>query len=255
MDKQIKVIAFDLDGTLTEHKTKLGAENRRVLDQLRGEYKLIMVGAGTCRRIWEQMDRYPIDIIGSYGMQFAVYDQERKELVLQWDEHAAVDREEALRRADLIRRHFGLLDYAGDTLEFHPTGAMTFPVLGTKADLPDKLAYDPDRRKRREMYPFVKDLFFDYNVMIGGSSSFDIVPGRFGKLNAIRRYLRENDLSDREIVYCGDDWEEGGNDHDVYAGGIPFIRIDHYDHLGDTLREYGFLRERGEEDARDRDFV
>ena len=239
MLESIKIVAFDLDGTLTQHKTKLGEQNRRILDQLGQRYKLIMVGAGTCQRIWNQMDQYPIDIIGSYGMQFACYDRDQHALVLQWDEHAEVDREEVLRRAAIIREQFHLNDYAGETLEFHSTGALTFPVLGTKADLADKLAYDPDRSKRRAMYPFVKRLFYDYNVMIGGSSSFDIVPARYGKLNALRRYLAENGIKEQETVYCGDDYFEGGNDYDVYTGGIPFIKVDHYESLGKTQRENG----------------
>ena len=110
-----------------------------------------------------------------------------------------------------------------------------------KADLADKLAYDPDRSKRRIMYPFVKQVFFDYNVMIGGSSSFDIVPGKYGKLNAIRRYLAENGMNEQEIIYCGDDYCEGGNDYDVYVGGIPFVKVDHYDRLGETLQDDGLL--------------
>ena len=241
MRKQTKIIAFDLDGTLTQHKTKLGPQNQHILDQLGQRYKLIMVGAGTCQRIWNQMDQYPIDIIGSYGMQFAVYNKDEQALVLHWDECVQVNREEVLRRAEKIRQQFGLFDFNGDTLEFHSTGALTFPVLGTKASLADKLAYDPDRSKRRSMYPFVKEVFSDYNVMIGGSSSFDIVPGQYGKLNAIRRYLAENDMHEQEIVYCGDDYSEGGNDYDVYAGGIPFVKVDHYDRLRETLQENGLL--------------
>lgn len=69
MRKSVKIIAFDLDGTLTQHKTKLGVQNQHILEQLDQHYKLIMVGAGTCQRIWNQMDQYPIDIIGSYGME------------------------------------------------------------------------------------------------------------------------------------------------------------------------------------------
>lgn len=241
MRKSVKIIAFDLDGTLTQHKTKLGVQNQHILEQLDQHYKLIMVGAGTCQRIWNQMDQYPIDIIGSYGMQFATYNKEKQALVLQWDEQVPVDREEALRRAERIRQQFGLFDFAGDTLEFHSTGALTFPVLGTKANLADKLAYDPDRSKRRVMYPFVKEVFFDYNVMIGGSSSFDIVPGTYGKLNAIRRYLAEKGMNEQEIIYCGDDYYEGGNDYDVYAVGIPFIKVDHFDQLGEILQENGLL--------------
>ena len=43
---KIKLIAFDLDGTLTQHKEPLTAANRAVLDQLAKRYKLVMAGAG-----------------------------------------------------------------------------------------------------------------------------------------------------------------------------------------------------------------
>jgi hydroxymethylpyrimidine pyrophosphatase-like HAD family hydrolase len=64
----IKLIAFDLDGTLTQHRTPLGDENRGVLDALGKKYALLMVGAGACMRIHNQMGGYPIDIIGNYGL-------------------------------------------------------------------------------------------------------------------------------------------------------------------------------------------
>ena len=237
----IKLVAFDLDGTLTQHKTPLGEKNKAVLDRLSARYHLLMVGAGTCERIWNQLGRYPIDIIGSYGMQFAQYDAQTASLRMQWDERVTPDREKELRRAALLRDAWQLYPYAGESLEFHSTGALTFPVLGTKAALPDKLAYDPDKQKRRAMYPFVRRLFSDYNVMIGGSSSFDIVPGEYGKLNGLRRYLKWAGLTEQEAVYCGDDYEEGGNDHDLYAAGFPFIRVQSYETLQETLQAAGLL--------------
>ena len=60
----VRLIAFDLDGTLTQHKTKLAQPNLGVLDALRAKYKLLMVGAGMCSRIFSQMNGYPIDITG-----------------------------------------------------------------------------------------------------------------------------------------------------------------------------------------------
>ena len=237
----IKLIAFDLDGTLTQHKTPLGDKNRAVLDRLRKKYQLVMVGAGTCARIFGQLEKYPINVIGSYGMQFAEYDPATGEQVIRWNEQADVDRDEIMRRAMLLREKYGLHDYAGEPMEFHPTGALTFPVIGTKAVLADKLAYDPDKAKRRAMYPFVKELFHDYNVMIGGTSSFDMVPGQYGKLNALRRYMKLLGLTDEQVAYCGDDYREGGNDHDVYAGGIPFVKVDDYERLEEYLTEAGLL--------------
>ena len=64
-----KLICFDLDGTLTQHRSKLEKENREVLDLLQKKYKVIMAGAGNAERIYAQMNEYPIDIIANYGMQ------------------------------------------------------------------------------------------------------------------------------------------------------------------------------------------
>lgn len=233
-----RLIAFDLDGTLTQHRSPLGEENRRLLDALSEKYTLLMVGAGSCERIFRQMGGYPIRIIGNYGMQYAEYDGG---LTLKWNESCPVDREECLRRAAKLRETYGLHDFTGETIEFHDSGMLTFPVLGTKAALEDKLQYDPDRRKRRSMYETVKELFHDYRVMIGGSSSFDIVPNRYGKLNALRRYMQDHHLTDEETVYVGDDYLPGGNDHDVWEGGIPFIRVDSHEDTWRLIEEYGLL--------------
>ena len=65
----VKVFAFDLDGTLTQHKTPLDDQNRAILEKLAKQYTLIMVGAGSCMRIHHQLGGFPMDVIGNYGMQ------------------------------------------------------------------------------------------------------------------------------------------------------------------------------------------
>lgn len=44
-----------------------------------------MVGAGQVRRIFEQMNKFPIDIIGNYGMQYARYNYDIKDLETVYD--------------------------------------------------------------------------------------------------------------------------------------------------------------------------
>ena len=65
--RKVKVIAFDLDGTLCQHKSPLPPENIETLNRLGKHYKLLMAGAGQCGRIFRQMAGYPIDVIGNYG--------------------------------------------------------------------------------------------------------------------------------------------------------------------------------------------
>ena len=143
-----RLIAFDLDGTLTQHKTPLAQPNLGVLDSLGEKYKLLMVGAGMCSRIFRQMNGYPIDIIGNYGMQFCTYNAETKALDKVFDMHAPCDRESVERRITALRERFGYTEYTGDNVEYHDSGCVTFPLLGTKADIAAKLAFDPDRSKR-----------------------------------------------------------------------------------------------------------
>ena len=50
--KPYKMIAFDMDGTITQHKCPLGEENKKVLDRLAQLYRLLIVGAGSGSRIF-----------------------------------------------------------------------------------------------------------------------------------------------------------------------------------------------------------
>ena len=82
---KIKLIAFDLDGTLSQHKTPISAECRQTLFDLAAKYKLLMSGAGMCMRIFNQMEKFPIDVLGNYGMQYGEYNAETGELEIKFD--------------------------------------------------------------------------------------------------------------------------------------------------------------------------
>lgn len=229
MDKnKIKLIAFDLDGTLTQHKSPLGEENRRVLEELSKKYKLLMAGAGMCNRIFNQMGKFPIDVLGNYGMQYAEYNEETGELDIVRNDVLPVDRESVEKRVTAMREKYGFTEFAGDNVEYHASGCVTFPILGTAAKIEDKLAFDPDRKKRRAIYEDVKATFSDYTVFVGGSSSFDMAPAPFNKAYALAKYCEERGIAHDEVVYVGDDYGPGGNDESVYLSDFNFLTIDNY---------------------------
>lgn len=237
--RDVKVIAFDLDGTLTQHKSPLSPENRAVLDALSKKYKLLMVGAGQCQRIFNQMEHYPVDIIGNYGMQYGKYDPQTKELVLVRNDSVPVANKQAVEeKVTALRQKHGFTQFKGDNVEYHPSGCLTFPVLGTKADIADKLAFDPDRKKRRAFYDEVVEAFSDYVVFVGGSSSFDMAPKPFNKYYALDLYCKENGLTHDQVVYAGDDYGLGGNDESVYLSDFTFIQVDDYRKLPEYMKEY-----------------
>ncbi len=53
--EKIKVVAMDLDGTLTRHKQPLDEAHKEALDKLSQKYKLLMVGAGQGMRIFNRL--------------------------------------------------------------------------------------------------------------------------------------------------------------------------------------------------------
>ncbi|MBQ8060847.1 MAG: HAD-IIB family hydrolase [Bacteroidales bacterium] len=228
-----KLIAFDLDGTLTQHKQPLSAANRAVLDTLATRYEIIMAGAGNCKRIYTQMGEYPITIVGNYGMEESrIVDGEFK---IVRTEKADVDRKFMDKKCMELRKKYGYTSYKGDPLEYHESGMVTFGLLGTKPDAADKLAFDPDKIKRREMYPEVKEIFKDYSVFIGGTTSFDITPKQYNKYDAVMRYAAEKGYSKDEILFVGDDFADGGNDSQIRIYGMDYIRIDDYTRLPEKL--------------------
>lgn len=225
---KIKLIAFDLDGTLTQHKTPLSKETREILLSLSKKYKLLMAGAGMCARIFNQMEQFPIDILGNYGMQFAKYNPETKDLDIVEDNKLPCNKESCEQRVTYLREKYGYTKFIGDNVEYHASGCITFPLLGTKADKNDKLAFDPDRKKRRAFYDDVVNVFNDYNVFVGGSSSFDMAPRPYNKYYALDKYCKENGISHDEVLYVGDDYGLGGNDESVYLSDFNFLKVDNY---------------------------
>ena len=234
---QIKLIAMDLDGTLTQHKTPLSEEHREILSKLSKKYKLLMAGAGMCKRIFTQMEKFPIDILGNYGMQYAEYNEKTGDLDIIFNEVRDIDCESVERRVTMLREKYGFTEFAGDNVEYHSSGCITFPVLGTKAKQEDKLAFDPDRKKRRAIYEDVKSVFSDYTVFVGGSSSFDMAPFPFNKAYALGKYCDERGIKHSEVVYIGDDYGEGGNDESVYKADFNYLKIDDYRDFPKVVKE------------------
>ena len=95
--------------------------------------------------------------------------------------------------------------------------------------------------KRRAFYDDVCEVFNEYNVFVGGSSSFDMAPKPFNKYYAIKKYCEKMGIKEDEIAFVGDDYGPGGNDESVYKSPIRFITIDDYRTFPEVIRNAGLL--------------
>lgn len=228
---QKKLLVFDLDGTLSNHRTPMPEESRALLDALGKRYHLVMCGAGNVARVFNQMGNYPIELIGNYGMMEAKV--ENGELVITKQIVAEVDKEFFLRETNRLREKYGYTEYAGEPIEWHPSGMVTFALIGTKAKREDKHVFDPDRAKRRVMYPEVLEIFKDYTVFIGGSTSFDIVAKQYNKYDATMEYAKRHGYTKEQVLFFGDDMGDGGGDSHVRLGGMDYIHVLDYTRIAE----------------------
>ena len=224
--KRKRLVAMDLDATLCQHRSPIPPENLKALDALTNRYHCVMIGAGNAPRIYRQMGNYPIEIVGNYGMQES--EVRDGEFVIVRAVTNEVDRAFFREKTDYLRKKYGYTKYEGEPLEFHASGMVTFGLLGTSPSAEHKVAFDPDRRKRRAMYGEVCEIFRDYSVYIGGSTSFDFAGKLNNKYDATLDWAKRHGYELEDIVFIGDDFADGGGDSHVRIKGMDHIVINDY---------------------------
>ena len=229
-----KVVAMDLDATLCQHRSPLPENNLAALKELDSKYKCVMIGAGNAPRIYGQMGNYPIDIVGNYGMQVAEAADGNFRIVKAVTNE--VDRAFFREKTDALRAKYGYTEYEGDPLEFHASGMVTFGLLGTAPSAEHKVAFDPDRKKRRAMYPEVCETFRDFSVYIGGSTSFDFAGKEYNKYDATLAWAKDHGYTLDDVVFIGDDFADGGGDSHVRIKGMDHIVITDYRNFANAVK-------------------
>jgi glycerophosphoryl diester phosphodiesterase/hydroxymethylpyrimidine pyrophosphatase-like HAD family hydrolase len=221
--KRKKLVAMDLDATLCQHRSPIPEANIKALKALEAQYRCIMVGAGNAPRIYRQMGNYPIDIVANYGMQESTVTNGEFRIVRAVTN--TVDRKFFREKTDYLRNKYGYTEYDGEPLEFHASGMVTFGLLGTKPSAERKISFDPDRKKRRAMYKEVCEIFKDFSVYIGGSTSFDFAGPQYNKYDATLSWALRHGYTLEDIVFIGDDFADGGGDSHVRIKGMDHLVV------------------------------
>ena len=135
MKNNYRLIAFDLDNTLTQSFTPIEPENLSLLKQLSQKYRLVIISAGSCERIFSQVGGFPIDIIGNYGMQTSTPDPESGLPRITRNITAVPDRKKIDAIAKELRRRHGFEHYTGDSVKYQESGMFSIALAGTAVDM------------------------------------------------------------------------------------------------------------------------
>lgn len=117
--------------------------------------------------------------------------------------------------------------------ELHPEGAViqdrtsqiTFSALGQLAKPEAKRAWDPKQTKRKILREKIASALPDYEVVINGNTSIDVLQQGIDKGFGLRNLMRYGGLLPQDVLFIGDSLQPGGNDHPVLELGIQTIEV------------------------------
>lgn len=240
----MKVLIFDVDGTVCDSCQEMGHFMSKFLKE-REETLVFISGTDADeleRMVSSQFFRKDHYIFGSSGASAfynnGAFNMWTKKL---WDLTLSPSETKFLINTlkDFCKQH-DLIPLTTQEDQILDRGSqITLSILGRKAPSEVKEKYDPDKKIRemlvKKLAPLIDDKF---ELKIGGTTSIDITLKGVNKAWALEKFILESGFSKKDILYFGDQLQEGGNDHIVKQTGITCIEVTSPE---DTLKKLRML--------------
>ncbi|HSX36459.1 MAG TPA: HAD-IIB family hydrolase [Patescibacteria group bacterium] len=242
-----KIIVFDLDDTLAVTKSPITDTMGELLVELTKYYDICIITGGRYEQIIANaIERLPLDaaafthfhLMPTAGTQYYRYDLAKNEWVRQYIE--ALPDEDKKRIIDALEKGAKSLGMwpanpAGPVIDDRES-LIAFSALGQKAKPEDKYAWDPDRTKRKKLREVVAAMIPDFEVNIDATTSLNILRPGIDKGYGMKKLLETTGLKESDLLFIGDQLEEGGNDYPVKALGIDTIAVARWEDTAMVVR-------------------
>ncbi len=226
--ENLKLIMFDLDGTLAESKQPLTSEMAGLLARLMEKKRAAVISGGALSQFLKQIvDQLPkkANLSNFYLLPTsgaALYEYNAGEWKKIYEEQLSLKDvgliEAAMRDAAAAT---GLIDFSkpayGERIE-HRGAQVTLSALGQQAPIDEKKAWDPDHAKRYALRAQIAERLpaSEFSTRMGGSTSIDVTKHGIDKAYGIRKLCERIGIFESEALYVGDELQAGGNDEAVY---------------------------------------
>jgi len=228
------LIVFDLDGTLTESKSRLTEKMAIVFAELLTKHQVAVISGCAFTQFKEQFvlplvaynDPFPklfnlylLPTCGSQlyeyaGREAGFHRMYHNDLVLREKVEIYNAWKSSVLESDIVCEPYG--EIAEDR-----ESQITFSMCGQEAPLDVKKAYDPEGKVRQKIITAMKAYLLDkYEVRIGGTTSIDVTRAGIDKSYGIKKLLEWLHLQKEDVFFVGDALFPGGNDHAVKDMGV-----------------------------------
>jgi phosphomannomutase len=227
-----KLIVFDLDGTLAASKSPLDAEMASLLHDLLAVVEVAIISGGA----WLQFERQvlshlpqesmlnKLSILPTCGTQFFQHKGEWKKLYAE--DFTPEEKQKIVSSVTkaVATSGFKVDKTWGETIEDRGS-QITYSALGQQAPLDNKVKWDPDFAKRKQIKTVLDALIPEFSVRIGGATSIDVTKHGIDKAYGIKKLRDILGISLQEMIYIGDALFVGGNDYPAKRVGVISIPI------------------------------
>jgi HAD superfamily hydrolase (TIGR01484 family) len=239
-----KIIAFDLDDTLSVAKSAISPEMAELLVRLLGKYEVCIISGGNLDQfklqVINNLDARPdhlkkFHLMPTCGTQYYLYDEMTGDWARQYaNEPTSEQKQRAAEALTNGAKELGLWPEQpyGEVVEDRGS-QVTYSALGQQAPSDEKYAWDPDNAKRLKLREYVVPLVPDLEVRIGGTTSIDVTLAGVDKAYGMKNLMQATGVQMEEILFVGDKLDEGGNDYPVKALGVDSIAVNEWQ---DTAR-------------------
>lgn len=236
----MKIIVFDLDGTLAESKSRVSLQMASSLKRLIARFEVAVVSGGAWQQFESQLisrlDLTPeesrrVHMFPTSGTSF--YDNDGTGWSCVYSE--TLSKDEVGRIMSAFRNV--LADpgvkmprrFWGDQLENRGT-QVTFSAMGQLAPVDEKKKWDPTFSKRLTLIEKLIQLIPEFDIRAGGSTSIDVTKKGIDKSYAIQQIEKHLGFVKPQMLFVGDAIFPGGNDYAVHEAGVKCIETSGPDH-------------------------
>ncbi|MBW3568513.1 HAD-IIB family hydrolase [Candidatus Parcubacteria bacterium] len=231
-----KVIAFDLDDTLSESKSQADDRMVELLARLLEKYHVCVISGGKLEQFKKQLPFITngaahqlenMHLMPTCGTKYFVYDLPSSDWELVYAEDFAPEQKkkiigaikEALDETNLWpKKQYGeLIEDRGSQV--------TVSAVGQEAPVDVKKAWDPDDIKKYQLRDAIAKKIPEFEVRAGGMTSIDVTKQGIDKAFGMRKLMEILDVDKSDILFFGDKLHEGGNDYPVKALGIDSVAV------------------------------
>ncbi|NEG69312.1 HAD family hydrolase [Bifidobacterium choloepi] len=251
----MRMVAFDLDGTLARSKKPMKEPMAAALSELTGHVPVAIVSGGTMALVTSQVtdmltaeaNRDNIYLMPTSGTRYYRWKAAASptpasdhpsegegsgrpagEWELQYKHDLSeIDRKLVMKSLERHAREMGLWEEHpyGDVIEDRGS-QITFSALGQQAPVELKEQWDPTNEKKNRLKVAVQRDVPHLEVRSGGSTSVDVSLRGVDKAYAVNELAGMLGVGIGDIVFIGDRMDPDGNDYPAARAGTRALRVD-----------------------------